>query len=156
MIVAKQDVTIEARRLVRGYGRTSTACAPRSPPRRRKFADTCSKGHRRIKSTLSVLLPVVVGALLTWFTSAWRDETCCSRLQADALALRGLHVPRTGQTYLREWTARTGGATPSGSSGAEQPGELVAQLRKVSVLRPRWILPTGYRTCCAVGHWVNG
>lgn len=90
---------------------------------------------------LSVLLPVIVGALLTWFTSAWRHRVGCRRLQADALRAAARTFIRTGQTYLREWTDRRGGAHPRIRGVLDSRDELAVQLRQVSELRPRWILP---------------
>ena len=91
-------------------------------------------------SVWTVLLPVLVGALITWLTTGWRDSTARWRQQADALRAANRTFGRTSQTYVRQWIDPTQNR-PTDQYLRDSRHELIAELHEVAAARPRWTVP---------------
>jgi hypothetical protein len=88
----------------------------------------------------TVLLPVLVGALITWLTTEWRDSIARWRQQANALRAANRKFARTSQTYIRQWIDLTQNRPPD-QYLRDSRHELIAELHEVAAARPRWTVP---------------
>lgn len=94
-----------------------------------------------ITTVLTVLLPVIVGAILAWLAAERRDATAHNQTLAAVLRASARAFLHACDDFVRKWTGTTGPARPSDQQLTEARRELAASLRQVQTLRPRWTEP---------------
>lgn len=98
-----------------------------------------------LNSTLNVLLPVVIGAILAWLTGEWRAKAVTARLEADTLRSAARGYANVCNAYIRDWTGPAGQGRPDAEPVRARRDDLDAQLRRAGVLHPRWRAPKALR-----------
>ncbi len=97
-----------------------------------------------LRSILSVLLPVVVGAVLTGVTTmmltSWKDAGTRRRSLAGTLRSAVLAFHQATETYLGAWTG-DGDPTSAQESVRTRRFELISAARRVADEYHRWQLP---------------
>ncbi|GAA4843400.1 hypothetical protein [Saccharopolyspora rosea] len=138
--VGAREYTVPDWRRARGedFDRACKAIAVASVPG--------SSGTSTFMSMVNVLLPVLVGAVLTLLTTTWRDEISRGRLLADDLRASAAKFHGAVKDYLAARTAHSTSGKPSARAVDEGRDELGARLRTVCVLRSRWRRPRDLRS----------
>ncbi|HEU0089632.1 MAG TPA: hypothetical protein VFQ77_18635 [Pseudonocardiaceae bacterium] len=97
------------------------------------------------KSALWVLLPVVVGAVLTGTTtmavSIWKDATTRRQALASTLRAAVLAFAQATETYLEAWAGQAGDPASMQAEVHVRRIELLATARRVADEHRRWALP---------------
>jgi len=94
------------------------------------------------KQTALVLLPVLIGAALTWLATERRSGRDRDRALADALRKRVTDLRAAGTAFGAEWVAG-GIVKPQSHQVDESRNALLGELRRVNASRPTWQLATG-------------
>lgn len=107
-------------------------------------------------SLLRILLPVVVGALMTGVTtvlvSAWKDAPVRRRALAESLRSTALDFVQATDTYLRAWTVGTGDPEEAQTAVRRSLFTLQSVTRRIADEYPRWTLPGTLRKLVSTGE----
>lgn len=146
LAVAGKDVSLEAWRAARrdDFDRACDALNTAARPQTQPVPPEAAGGG---ESLAYVLLPVAVGALLSWLAAEWRAKTVTARMEADNLraAVRG--YVRAHAAYAGDWVAqRSATHRPDDRHVRERHDEVDAQLRRIGGLHADWRVPGRLRT----------
>jgi hypothetical protein len=113
-----------------------------------------SAGSSGAGPLLTVLLPLLIGALLTLFTTEWRDVRGDGRRRADALRAAADAFGAATRRYLRGW--QDGDGRPDEEPVRATRLELSARLREVATMHPSWSWPRYLRRTVLAGVLGDG
>jgi hypothetical protein len=106
-----------------------------------------SSGSFGLGPLLTVLLPLLIGALLTLLTTEWREVRADGRRRADALRAAADAFGAATRTYLRRWQD----GRPDEEPVRVARLELSARLREVATMHPSWTGPRYLRKTVLAG-----
>jgi hypothetical protein len=90
-----------------------------------------------LMSTINVLIPVLLGALLTLLVAEWRASRDRDRAEADGIRAAAAEFTRAVDGYLQGRTATVGGLPDAGPS-VDRLRDLVRLLRQSLLRRESW------------------
>lgn len=100
-------------------------------------------------TTLNVLLPLVVGAALSWLPGYWQEERKQSRLLADTVQSAARKYFDAAEAMGRRQATANQGKLPVDQAVLDNRSDLMAQLRRVEILRNGWTVPQRLRELLA-------
>ncbi|MEY9887512.1 hypothetical protein ABIA31_001141 [Catenulispora sp. MAP5-51] len=112
-------------------------------------APSSSSGASKFASLFTVLLPVTVGALLTFLVSEWRAARERAKARSEALRSAMSDLRRTGVEYSRSLTQTSVGSMPSIADFERSRLDLESELTRLQALHRRWNFVSGLRSAIA-------
>lgn len=145
LTVKSRDLTLEEwrRQHRRDFDR---ACAALRAAAQTAEAPPASPGPGPVLTMLSVLLPVIAGALLAWLAGEWRDVRVRRRALTDDLRAAIRDFAGVVESYVhRQSDDRRPGTPPDDQPVRDRRAALAAQLHRVAAEHRRWVEPENLR-----------
>ena len=107
----------------------------------------------RLAPMVTVLLPVTVGALLTFLVSEWRAARDRAKTRAEALRAAARNLLHVAGEYGRSLTLASVGSLPDISDFERRLFELISELTRLNAAHRRWVFVAELKA--AVQHYEH-